>query len=624
MIAPKLRLLLNTKKDLQAILKVPNGVPFNQYVRYLAWVGEPIPKAHLFGDYVKGRFTAGGKAVLQDEVGEFTRLSRATNFVGGELVEYEVGEARIEAGKGLLVEPQITNGMSSGDFKNNYPESLAQVTTGVDSGLGFNYTRFIGGGGGQRATVAFGMTGVSLFPVAFMEGRAISFLVKAEAPVRYMRFDIYATGMPLGHPFNTTIDLSDGSVVRQYVNFKVINVVPIGGGWLRVDFLSDYTGSPSVYRYLNVTFGMDGEVGTDPTTWTTLPEGVEVGLALPQHVSPPVYSSLTNRYGTPVTRAPDILRIPLLPNQSITIDADEGLRCVKDGASALISADTPAYLRTFAVDEAKVAFNNYATGVYKVDDMEVSFEQLNEFTRLTAATNFVGGELVEYAAGQPRIEAGKGLLVEPQRTNLYPNYLMTTGNGVIPTTLEVSEGNVVPAVRFPHGATTYSYVTLANPNPCVISAYVKNSDNLKPEFTGIGSGAAQSAGLDFAFVVGAGATINIATSTVSKHGDVYRVSTLSTTPVGAGTNGIVKYATNSAKDVTATYRQIEAGNTLTSLIKSSGAPATRSPDLLRLTIPAGKTLTLDADAGVTYIMENATTALITATEPGYIRSARIA
>lgn len=275
-------------------------------------------------DFTTNTYRKNGGAVSLGDVSEFIRLSSATKWQDGQLVEVANNIPRI-SGEGLLIEPQITNDLASGDFQNNFPESLAQVTIGVDSGLGFNYTRFIGGGGEQREDTAFGMHGVSAFPVDFEEGRGVSFLVKAEPPVRYMRFSIYETGMSITHHFNTTIDLSDGSKVKEYSAFKVLNVVPMGGGWLRVDYLSTYIPYPANYRYLNVTFGMDGEDGANPTTWTTLPEGVEVGLALPQHVTPPVYSSLTNSYGTPATRTPDILNIPLLPTQTLTGDWDTGV-----------------------------------------------------------------------------------------------------------------------------------------------------------------------------------------------------------------------------------------------------------------------------------------------------------
>lgn len=318
--------ILSIKQDLREVANIPNTIPFSAYYSYMAWQEDldNIPLSPKYLDFTKNRYSESGVPCGINSVGSFTRLTSATMWQDGQLVEVQNNMPRIN-NDGLLIEPQITNDMSSGDFKNNYIESLTQVTTGVDSGLGFNYTSFVGGGGEQRETVAFGMQGVSYFPVDFKEGRGISFLVKAEAPVRYMRFSLYPAGMPKTHHFNTTIDLSDGSTVREHLNFTVPNVGLMGGGWLRVDFLSTYLLHPAAYRYLNVTFGMDGEDGADPTTWTTLPEGVEVGLALPQHVTPPVYSSLTNSYGTPATRAPDILIIDVEPNQYISGDWDEGV-----------------------------------------------------------------------------------------------------------------------------------------------------------------------------------------------------------------------------------------------------------------------------------------------------------
>ena len=105
--------------------------------------------------------------------------------------------------------------------------------------------------------------------------------------------------------------------------------------------------------------------------------------------------------------------------------------------------------------------------------------------------------------------------------------------------------------------------------------------------------------------------------TVSKHGNVYRVSALSKSPESSSNAGIVKYATNSPKDLTATYRQLEAGDTLTSLIISSGSQATRAPDILNIPLLPSQIVTGDWDAGVTYEVANN---IATFTGHGYIRN----
>ena len=295
-------------------------------------------------------------------------------------------------------------------------------------------------------------------------------------------------------------------------------------------------------------------------------------------------------------------------------------------------ANTKESLRAAIGLDASVPFSQYKNYIYDIpsagefydfvknrffsDGETRSFIDMpSQFTRLSSATMWKDNKLIDVPENTPRISSD-GLLIEPQRTNLFPNSVITTGSaGVILTTLEVSEGNVVPAVRFPQGVTNFSYVSVLRPNPCVISAYVKNSDNSMPTF----AGSYTSAAFDFAFLVSASA-ITADRYTVSKHGDVYRVSGLSELPEAQGNTGIVKYAGNSPKDVTATYRQIEAGDTLTSLIKSSGSPTTRAKETLIVPFTAGQTVTADKDDGVTMtIVDN--NAVFEG--QGYIRNVRV-
>lgn len=294
-------------------------------------------------------------------------------------------------------------------------------------------------------------------------------------------------------------------------------------------------------------------------------------------------------------------------------------------------ANTKESLRAAIGLSTSIPFSQYKNYIYDIpsagdlydfvknrffsDGETRSFSDMpSQFTRLSSATMWKANNLIDVPENTPRISSN-GLLIEPQRTNLFPNSVITTGSGVIPSTLEVGEGNTVPAVRLPQGASTYSYVSVLRPNPCVISAYVKNSDNSKPEFVGAFNGV----GVDFAFVVSTTVT-SPALYAVSKHGDVYRVSSLSEFPASSGNTGILKYAGNSAKDVTATYRQIEAGDTLTSLIKSSGSPTTRAKETLIVPFTTGQTVTADKDAGVTMtIVDN--NAVFEG--HGYIRSVRV-
>lgn len=263
-------------------------------------------------------------------------------------------------------------------------------------------------------------------------------------------------------------------------------------------------------------------------------------------------------------------------------------------------------------DDAK--YLDFQNDRYSADGVPSDVSSLSTFTRLSSATMWKANKVIDVPENTPRINTD-GLLIEPQRTNIFPDSVITTGGGgVIPTTLEIGEENIVPAVRFPQGVQAYAYASVARPDPCVISMYVKNSDNSEPAFSG------PTSGLGHDFVFRFAGNESPTPYTVSKISAVYRVSQTSTFAEFSGLTGILKYATNSPKDVTATWRQLEGGDTLTSYIRSSGSPTTRAKETLVIPFASGQTVTADKDAGVTMtIVDN--NAVFEG--QGYIRSIRV-
>lgn len=292
---------------------------------------------------------------------------------------------------------------------------------------------------------------------------------------------------------------------------------------------------------------------------------------------------------------------------------------------------------------ADLMFADYTKDRYSVSGVPAGFSDVNEFTRLTAATNFVGGELIEYAANKPRIEAGKGLLIEPVATNkvLYSvdangsawskTGLSGTGNTLCETTSNSAHvlQQQLPVNSFQltdKGSNSMYFKESYDPSRWIaVGISNLSSGNNTTSIQGgaidspngqniIESQSIQKSSDALALHVGYNQWLGI---------PIYSKPTIGLLSARTTSGGGAVYAGDTSKCFEFIGSQLELGSYRTSLIKTTTAPATRAPDLLRLTIPAGKTLTLDADAGVTYIMENATTALITATEPGYIRSARV-
>lgn len=107
-VKPNLDLLMSIRLGLAEQYGIPLDVPFRDYKAWYRWTGMEVPTQTMRADFVNQLYSKDGKPCRFEDIFEFERLSKAWDFIDGELEEYEVNEPRFSE-KGLLIEPERTN-----------------------------------------------------------------------------------------------------------------------------------------------------------------------------------------------------------------------------------------------------------------------------------------------------------------------------------------------------------------------------------------------------------------------------------------------------------------------------------------------------------------------------------
>ena len=249
----------------------------------------------------------------------------------------------------------------------------------------------------------------------------------------------------------------------------------------------------------------------------------------------------------------------------------------------------------FSAYAEKVAAPAYAadflTGNFRKNDVEVAFEEVAEFTRLSEATDIRKGILTNFLHDEIRITPN-GVLLEPGGTNLSsvtllaPTYISQGWLESDPVSSKVARvlSNVHPITT--KGMTAVLY------GP---STFYFHSDTASPEILiYLNGNSTYIPALREDSYIGRGINFN-------------------------GNPNIFPRITglNVGDDIR--WLQIELSANPSSWIPTDTTPVTRAPDILRVPVSATQTLTYDADPSISMEMDG-TTAVFTATEPGYIRS----
>ena len=255
----------------------------------LPWLGSEIPAGDVVFDFEKNRYAVKGVPVgLSDlsDLSEFIRLSSATEWQNGKLVEVANNIPRI-SGEGLLIEPQDTNlvtrsiepnsWFSDASYTKEYIENIDGKMTAV------------------RATRIQPSTSQRVFISQYPNMPIVADYIGKETE-----------NNPLFRNNTTTTNFFGGTEIKNEVIKPNIS--------RRIDSISA-TASPrsvgdSTGYYIN---GASASIGNVYTSYAI------------QILESESYSSLIITPGSPATRSPDILNIPLLPSQTITGDWDDGV-----------------------------------------------------------------------------------------------------------------------------------------------------------------------------------------------------------------------------------------------------------------------------------------------------------
>lgn len=327
-IADELALLANTKESLRVAIGLSTSIPFSQYAVNIPWVGDVIPATGIVFDFKKNRYAKDGKAVYLDDVSEFIRLSSATKWRDGQLVEVADNAPRI-SGEGLLNEEQRTNlipysaSFTSGAWTVENCTASANASKAPDGTDTATLVTPAAGTGGRWVRIANKTS-----------PRSNSYFVKS-AGCRYVALAYSTTST------SVTFDLETGETLAGVVIVD-FSVQRLPNGWWRISHtvqggvlntllpvdtmrLVPYNGASSTFNGTDGIYlwGAQIEEGSFPTSY------------IPTK-------------GTPATRSPDILNIPLLPTQTITGDWDDGVTYSLAGGIATFTGH--GYIRNITVE----------------------------------------------------------------------------------------------------------------------------------------------------------------------------------------------------------------------------------------------------------------------------------
>lgn len=311
-IATELQRILATKKDLRNALNIDDSVPFSQYAAHIPWHGETPPASTRFFDFVGNRYSADGFPALLSSLGiTFTRLSSATQWKDGVLVDVAANVMRLDKPKGLLIEKSSTE-----LIHNN--SSLTSINTAwtatqkTDAQIGSVF-EFVSDG--SSAAIR---TNVPVYPegnVAADNGYYYrSVLVKKTDVDSY-----FFLGSSSGN-VSLILNLRDGSVDTVGVSVAQHKVTLIGHYYL-IESLSTETGAVERQFFLVASNnrGSFASLGAPSS-------GYKTTVAFPSFRGTADFpQSAIKTSGTQVTRAKETLVIPFAAGQTVTADKDEGV-----------------------------------------------------------------------------------------------------------------------------------------------------------------------------------------------------------------------------------------------------------------------------------------------------------
>lgn len=297
------------------------------------WLGSEVPAEDAVFDFEKNRYAVKGVPVGMSDTSEFIRLSSATEWQNGQLVEVGENIPRI-SGEGLLIEPQRTNTGNAVSTLMTTPSSPMSdeifISTYTNQSIG------------QSRKLALDKEGFLSTKVA---GTGYAYLpshptIFVKSSCRYLRVLVSF----LSH-LSVTYDLQTGSIVHKGTSYHLDPIIEKHGEWFRVSMAVLDSGG-----YVNMIEASDTlnfrnsqhpqQAGDYIEVWADQRERAEEDLKPTSYIF---------NNDVPVTRSPDILNIPLLPSQTLTGDWDEGVSY--EVADNIATFTGHGYIRNITVEE---------------------------------------------------------------------------------------------------------------------------------------------------------------------------------------------------------------------------------------------------------------------------------
>lgn len=333
-IATELALLANTKESLRVAIGLSTSIPFSQYAVNMPWGSDVIPPTGIVFDFKKNRYAVDGKAVYLDDVSEFIRLSSATKWHDGKLVEVVNNIPRINSA-GLLIEKSATESIPNNSTFTSTNTAWA-ATSKPDAQIG-NVFEFVSDG--SAAPVS---TNIPTYPAGNVSPSSgyyyRSILAKKVSTDSFLWLGASSVNASI------VVNLKNGSSVYEG-SFVIESKISDINEYYLIETLSTEISGSTRQFYFYASNNIAGASLLAPTI------GHKVTVALPSFMDTADFpQSFVKTSGTQVTRSPDILNIPLLPSQTITGDWDADVTYSVAGGIATFTGH--GRIRTITVEES--------------------------------------------------------------------------------------------------------------------------------------------------------------------------------------------------------------------------------------------------------------------------------
>lgn len=294
----------------------------------------PTPKKVTTYDFTTNTYRKNGSKISLGDVSEFIRLSYATIWQDGNLVEVGNNIPRI-GGDGLLIEKSATELIPNNSTITSN-RSTWTATSKPDTQVG-DACEFVSDGSTPVVSINTPLQpNGNVIPNSGYYYRGI--LAKKTAS------DSFLTLGSASESVTVVVNLKSGSLESSGSDVVESRISDINGYYL-IETLA--MGSISTMRRFTIT----ASNSIDPVSGLLLPTvGHKVTIALPSFRDTTYFpQSVIMTSGTQTTRSPDILNIPILPSQTLTGDWDEGI--THSLAGGIVTFAGHGYVRNITVEE---------------------------------------------------------------------------------------------------------------------------------------------------------------------------------------------------------------------------------------------------------------------------------